>query len=122
MVNGALLAIVWALGHPLLLLLWVGAWMTTFSLFIRIRAIAEHACTTDSDNVFLNTRTTRAGPFAVLTVAPHHVNDHLEHHLLMTTPHHKLKTMHRLLRERDALHDAHLAPSYLHVLRTASAA
>jgi len=121
-VNAALFSILWALGHPLLYLLWFGAWMTTFSLFFRIRAIAEHACTTDSDNVFLNTRTTLASPLAILTVAPHHVNYHLEHHLLMTAPHYHLKKIHRLLHERGALDTSHVAPNYLHVLRSASTA
>ena len=111
-------------GQPWLYLLWVGAYLTVFSLFLRIRSLAEHACTepVDSPNArdpLLNTRTTRAGWLARLTVAPHYVNYHLEHHLLMTVPHHKLPHMHRMLRERGALRGD--SPSYYDVLRCVGA-
>ncbi|HJK95502.1 MAG TPA: fatty acid desaturase family protein [Polyangiaceae bacterium LLY-WYZ-15_(1-7)] len=115
--NGALLGLLWALGHPRLYLLWVGAWMTTYSLVLRLRAIAEHACTEWSPNPWRNTRTTRAGLLARLFLAPHHVNFHLEHHLLMTVPHYRLPELHRLLAERGMLDARNTAPGYLAVLR-----
>ncbi len=115
--NAALAAALHALGHGWLYLLWVLAYLTTFSLFLRIRSIAEHACTDLSAEPFLNTRTTRANPLARLTVAPHNVNFHLEHHLLMTVPHYRLPAMHRMLRERGALDDCHLAGGYFEVMR-----
>jgi fatty acid desaturase len=37
---------------------------------------------------------------------PHHVNDHLEHHLYPAVPHRHLLRLHRLLCEKDALRDA----------------
>jgi fatty acid desaturase len=40
--NGLLLACSRLAGHPALYLLWVGAWLTTYSLAMRIRSIAEH--------------------------------------------------------------------------------
>lgn len=98
-------------------LLWVAAYLTTFSLIIRIRSMAEHAGTERSDDDFRNTRTTHANWLARLTVAPYRVNYHLEHHLLMTVPYHQLPRMHQLLRERGALDDAHLARNYRQVLR-----
>jgi len=120
LVNGALLAILWAAGHPRLFLLWVGAWLTTFSLFVRIRAMAEHACTEVSPDMFANTRTVRAGPLARLCLCPHDVSFHLEHHLLMTVPHYKLRRMHRMLSERGALVDCHVVDGYADVLRLVS--
>jgi fatty acid desaturase len=120
--NLALFAVLYVAGQPLLYLLWVGAYLTVFSLFLRIRSLAEHACTEPSDSPnardpLLNTRTTRAGILARLTVAPHYVNYHLEHHLLMTVPHHKLPRMHRMLIERGAFGDQASVPSYIDVLR-----
>jgi fatty acid desaturase len=65
---------------------------------------------------FRNTRTTRAHVLARLTVAPHHVNYYLEHHLLPTVPHYRLPRLHALLRERGAYEDAAFAASYRQVL------
>ncbi|MEL6346865.1 MAG: fatty acid desaturase family protein [Myxococcota bacterium] len=119
--NGMLLGILTVLGHPLLYLLWVGAYLTTYSLFLRLRSIAEHACMPDPTDPFRGTRTTRANLLARLTVAPHHVNYHLEHHLLMTVPHYHLPRMHRLLQERGALPAVSVAPHYRAVLRQVTA-
>jgi fatty acid desaturase len=120
--NAALYAALAAVGHGALYLLWVAAYFTTFSLFLRVRSLAEHACTADSADPFANTRTTRASWLARLTVAPHHVNYHLEHHLLMTAPHYRLPALRRLLRDRGALEQTPASPSYLDVLRQVSAA
>lgn len=102
-------------------LIWLLAYLTTFSLFVRVRAMAEHACTALSPNPFLHTRTTHANWIARLTVAPHFVNYHLEHHLLMTVPHQSLPRMHALLRARGALPATSVARGYLEVLRMVSA-
>jgi fatty acid desaturase len=115
--NAGLLGLLAALGHPALYLLWVGAWCTTYSAVLRVRSIAEHACTARSDDALRNTRTTRAGPLARLILAPHHVNYHVEHHLLMTVPHWHLPALHRLLAERGLLGPHNTAPSYGAVLR-----
>lgn len=120
--QGALLALLAALGHPWLILLWWGAYLTTFSLVLRIRSIAEHACTPDPADPLGNTRTTLAGPLARLLLAPHGVNYHLEHHLIMTVPSYHLAKMHALLRDRGALDGACVAPGYGSVLRGAVAA
>ncbi len=53
-------------------------------------------------------------------MAPHHVNFHLEHHLLPTVPHYRLPEMHQLLVERGAWAEATKADGYLEVLRLAS--
>jgi fatty acid desaturase len=117
--NAALFALLAASGHAWLYGVWVLSWATTFSLFVRIRSIAEHAVTETGSDPLKNTRTTQAHVLARLTVAPHHVNYHLEHHLLPKVPHYKLRALHALLRERGAYADATHAPGYLEVLRLA---
>ncbi|MFA5123091.1 fatty acid desaturase family protein [Zavarzinia sp.] len=116
--NLVLAGLLAASGHAWLYLVWFAAYMTTYSLFVRIRALAEHACTEYSDHPLRNTRTTRAGFLARLTVAPIHVNYHLEHHLLPSVPYHHLPRMHALVKARTGMDDA---PDYLDVLRLVSA-
>ena len=118
--NLALWGVLAALGHGWLYLAWVVANATTFSSFLRIRSIAEHAVTEASDDPLRNTRTTRANVLARLTVAPHHVNFHLEHHLLPTVPHYRLRELHELLWARGAAEQATKADGYLEVMRLAS--
>src|SRR3546814_19582079 len=66
---------------------WLAALATTFQLYLRVRNIAEHACTTTgSDDPFTHARTTRAGWLARATVAHYWVNYHAEHHLFMGVP------------------------------------
>jgi fatty acid desaturase len=116
--NGIIFGALWACGYPWLYLFWVLSYITFFSLFVRIRSMAEHACTTKSSDPFLNTRTTRAGLLARATIAPIHVNFHIEHHLMASVPYFRLPVMHRMLREKNALP---LSPTYLDVLRIVSA-
>ncbi|PRC92006.1 fatty acid desaturase family protein [Solimicrobium silvestre] len=104
-------------GYPWLYLAWLGAYLTTYSLFMRIRSIAEHACTEASTDMFLNTRSTRAGLLARATVAPLRVNHHIEHHLMASVPYFKLPAMHQMLRERGYLA---APPGYMDVLKLAS--
>jgi fatty acid desaturase len=118
--NGILLGILTLAGHPALYLLWVAAWLTTYSLVMRIRSIAEHAMVPDPSDEMNNTRTTVARWWERLLVAPNCVNFHLEHHLLPTVPHYNLRRMHRLLRERGALASACVAEGYPAVLRLAA--
>jgi len=115
--NLALFSLLSLLGVGWTYWVWLLAYLTTFSVFVRVRSIAEHACTELSDDPFHNTRTTGADVLSRLTVAPHRVNFHLEHHLLMTVPHQNLPRMHRLLRERGAIDQDNFAPSYAYVLR-----
>jgi len=115
--NVALFGLLWALGHPWLYLTWILAYMTPFSAFVRIRSMAEHACTANAADNFLNTRTTRAGLIARATVAPINVNYHIEHHVMASVPYFRLPQMHRMLRERNA---TNAPPGYLEVLRIVS--
>ncbi len=112
--NGIFFGICWAAGHPWLYGIWLLAYLTPYPLFIRIRSMAEHACTEQSSDMFRNTRTTRAGWLARATVAPCHVNFHVEHHVMASVPFFRLPRMHQLLRERGAVSPA---GSYIDVLR-----
>jgi fatty acid desaturase len=115
--NAALWGVLAATGHAWLYWAWVGAYLTFLPLFIRIRSIAEHGCLERSPDMFLNTRTTRAGWLARMTVAPVNVNYHMEHHLMASVPYHRLPYMHALLRQRS---DVPEPPNYLQVLSLAS--
>jgi fatty acid desaturase len=118
--NAALFGVLAWSGHAGLYGIWALAYLTTFSLFLRIRAMAEHAAVPDPHNPLQQTRTTHAGLLARLTVAPHHVNYHLEHHLLMGVPQYRLPALHRLLTERHLLDGACVEPGYGAVLRKLS--
>ena len=118
--NSVLFLILAALGHPTLYLLWAGAWITTYSLVMRIRAIAEHSMPRDRADHMTNTRTTVASWWERLFLAPNRVNYHLEHHLLVAVPHYKLPAMHRMLGRAGLLENASVAPGYFGVLRLAS--
>ncbi|MEZ5710218.1 MAG: fatty acid desaturase [Blastomonas sp.] len=103
-------------------LIWLAALATTFQLFLRVRNIAEHACTTTGgDDPFTHARTTYAGWTARATVAPYWVNFHSEHHLFMGVPCYNLAEAHRLLLAGG--HDARMtiAPDYRSVLRLVTA-
>jgi fatty acid desaturase len=115
--NGLLFAACWASGHAWLYAVWVGSYVTPFPLFLRIRSLAEHACTEKTVDMFMNTRTTRAGLLARATVAPVRVNYHVEHHVLPGVAFYRLPLMHRMLRERGVVGEP---PGYLEVLRLVS--
>lgn len=109
-----------ALGAGWAYLAWPIAWLTTFGLFLRIRMLAEHACRDRGSDILRNTRTTYANLIARATVAPLHVNFHLEHHLLPTTPWFRLPALHRALVARRALPPGATARGYAEVLATVS--
>jgi len=113
--NAAIFSALWASGHSKLYLLWPLAYITPFPLFIRIRAMAEHAGLETSHSALSNTRTTRAGWLARAFVAPIHVNYHIEHHLMASVPQQKLARMHQMLRERQYVDTP---PSYMDVIRS----
>ncbi len=104
------------LGKGYLYLFWLVAYLTTFSLFIRIRSIAEHAGLKVSTSFFENTRSVKANLLARVTVAPHYVNYHLEHHLLISVPCFNLQKLHSILTEKKLLNDQNYADGYMKVL------
>jgi len=118
--NLVLLALLTLAGHPALYLLWVASWLTTYRLVTRIRSIAEHGMVPDNLDPLRNTRTTIASWWERLLLAPNRVNYHLEHHLLMTVPHHNLPRFHRLLRDRGVIDGSPVTYGYADVLRLAT--
>jgi fatty acid desaturase len=103
-------------------LLWIVALATTFQLFLRIRNIAEHACTTTgSDDPFTHARTTYANWLERATVAPYWVNFHSEHHLFMGLPCYNLPQAHKLLGKGNYHQRMTIEPNYLSVLRQVTA-
>ncbi len=120
--NAILFAILAAAGHPALYLLWIVSWLTTFSLVMRIRAIAEHSMIEDPANPLKNTRTTIVNPLERLLIAPNRVNYHLEHHLFMGMPLYNLPKLHTILRDRGVLADACIDTGYATILKMAGSA
>ncbi len=115
--NVALWSCLAATGHAWLYWAWVVAYMNFLPLFVRIRSIAEHGCLARTPDMFLNTRTTRAGWLARMTVAPVHVNFHMEHHVMASVPFYRLPQMHQWLRAQAEVPEP---PGYLDVLKLAS--
>ena len=103
-------------------LLWFAALATTFQLFLRVRNIAEHACTTTgSDDPFTHARTTYANFLERTTVAPYWVNFHSEHHLFMGVPCYHLPRAHALLGKGDYHQRMTIEPGYFSLLRRVTA-
>jgi fatty acid desaturase len=103
-------------------LLWLVALATTFQLFLRIRNIAEHACTTTgSEDPFTHARTTYANILERTTVAPYWVNFHSEHHLFMGVPCYHLPKAHALLGKGNYHQRMTIEPGYFSLLRRVTA-
>ena len=117
--NLILYSILWVLGAGWLYLLWIGALFTTYNFSIRIRAIAEHSIVEDTTDQLRNTRTTYANWLERLLFAPHYVNYHLEHHMLMSVPSYNLPRMHQLLKDRGFYEIGLLEKGYWDVLKLA---
>lgn len=117
--NLILYGILWSLGAGWLYLLWIGALLTTYNFSIRIRAMAEHSMVKDTEDPARNTRTTYANWLEKLLFAPHNVNYHLEHHMLMSVPSYNLPKMHQLLQERGFYEKGLLEESYWDIVKLA---
>jgi len=91
---------------------WLLPFLTWFQFVLRVRNIAEHGATEQSENPLQNVRTTRAGPLARLFVAPYWVNYHLEHHMIMHVPCWRLRDMHALLIRKGLGPRMRLADTY----------
>lgn len=100
-------------------LIWIIALATSFQLILRIRNIAEHACTTTGGNdPFSHARTTHADMLMRMTFAPYWVNYHCEHHLFMGVPCYNLPKAHQLLIAKGYRERMTIANSYAELLRT----
>lgn len=122
LVNGFFVALLVHAGFSLGVLAWFVASMTTYSLFLRIRSLAEHTGTERIADPMHNTRSTKAGLLARMTVAPLCVNHHLEHHLLPAVPWFRLPDMARELERVALLPEDAKAISYVEVVRRVTSA
>lgn len=98
---------------------WLLPYLTWFQFVLRVRNIAEHGATEQSENPFQNVRTTHAGPLARLFVAPYWVNYHLEHHMVMHVPCFNLRKMHQALLDKGLGSQMKTASNYGQALREA---
>ena len=116
--HGAMFGVLYLSGHGMLYLLWPAAWLTTHMLFIRLRNAAEHAAVPDlfDPDPRKHTRTTYARWWEKLTVAPNHVNFHLEHHILANIPCYRLEEFHYYMKDRGRLEGADLCDGYWAVI------
>jgi fatty acid desaturase len=88
------------------LVLWVLPMITILQAILRIRAIAEHGAPSGFDSALNAARTNLPGLLSRLTLFPHHVNFHIEHHLFPAVPHYNLPRLHRELVSRGLLQNA----------------
>src|SRR5262249_16248990 len=92
------------------LLLWVVPAFTVLQVILRLRAVCEHGAATDLSSPLTAARTHKGFEvtqlLAKLTLFPHHVNYHIEHHLYPAAPDDRLRELHALLRRRGLLIDA----------------
>lgn len=95
---------------------WLLPYLTWFQFVLRVRNIAEHGATEQSENPLQNVRTTQAGPLARLFVAPYWVNYHLEDHMVMHVPCWQLKRMHGLLLNKGLGDQMRIATNYRQAL------
>ena len=92
---------------------WVLPYLTWFQFVLRVRNIAEHDATEESENPLRNVRTTQANWIARTLVAPYWVNYHLEHHMVMHVPCWKLPAMHKVLLTKGLGPQMRIAKGYL---------
>ena len=117
--NVLIFAVLWLFNAPWLYAVWIVALLTTFQFSLRIRSIAEHSVVPDQLDMQLNTRTTYANFIERILFAPHHVNYHAEHHLLMTVPSYNLPKMHQLLKDRGFYDRGLLSNNYKEIINLA---
>lgn len=122
-VNAILLVVLWLSGYPWLYVLWVVSYLTTYMLFARLRQVAEHGAVPElsSSDPLKNTRTTQARWWERLTLAPNHVNYHLEHHLYASVPPYRLASLHQYLKAKGYYKEIEFPKGYLQVMRQVTA-
>lgn len=119
--QGALFAGLYVLGVGWTYWLWLGTFLTTFMLVIRLRQIAEHAAVPDLYQLDprLNTRTVEAPFWQRFLIAPNAVNFHMEHHFMAGVPCYHLPELRQILRARGYLDEVADFTDYRQVLKAA---
>lgn len=85
------------------LVLWVLPLVTVLQAILRLRAILEHGAVTDTGSPLTAARTNLGPAWLMWFLFPHHVNYHIEHHLLPSIPHYNLPRCHAELAAAGAL-------------------
>ena len=81
--------------------------------------MAEHSMVESTLDPHANTRTTYANLIERLLVAPHYVNYHAEHHMMMTVPPYNLPKMHDILLSKGFFEKGPLEKGYLSLIKKA---
>lgn len=107
------------LGHPwLYLLLWLLPWMTYWRVANRLRALAEHAGMTQSDDRRLTTHHIRQGFLSKHVFLSQSIGYHLAHHVDSGIPMANLPRLHAALEEDGYVTEAITHRSYWSFWRT----
>lgn len=118
--NTALFLGLVALGHWwAYFALWLLPLTTWFFAVLRLRNIAEHAMTSTDDNPLTHARTTQVNFLERIFFGPYWVNYHVEHHVYMYVPCHRLPALHKLMRGAGHGPAMETKNGYAHVLRNA---
>ena len=117
--QGIMFGVLLATGHAWMHLLWFAAYATSHQFILRIRLAAEHGAVEDllDSDPRKHTRTTIPKLWERPFFAPNFVNYHLEHHVLASVPCYRLKSFHKLLREKGYLDRAEICTSYWDVIK-----
>lgn len=120
-VNGLMFLALYCVGEGWLYLMWPVAFMTSYTLILRLRQVAEHGAVPDlyDPDPRRNTRTTLVRWWERPFFAPFNLNYHLEHHLHSGIPCYHLRDFHQFLKERGFYDDTHFPHSYREVFSTA---
>ncbi len=109
----------WLTGHPWLYLwIWFLPYMTYWRVVNRLRALAEHAGMTRSDDRRRTTHHIRQSRLASTLFVPFHTGYHLAHHVDSGVPWRNLPRLHRALADDGYLDGVTIHPSYLACWRT----
>jgi len=119
--NGAMFAMLWAAGHPLLYLMWPVAFLTAYMLIARLRQVAEHGAVPDLFDLDprANTRTTYVRWWEKPFLAPFNLNYHLEHHFRSNVPCYNLKAFHYFLKSKGVYEETKFPNGYVELFSQA---
>lgn len=103
-----LLIAMFAIGYGVpYLILWILPAITVQAVILRLRAVLEHGAPSDTGTPLGAARTNTELPlWAKVSLFPHHVNFHLEHHLYPAVPHYHLPALHEKLKAAGVLDHA----------------
>ncbi len=126
LINLLLAFIVISIFSPMVYLLWWIAYLTTYTLFARLRQVAEHGAVENlmDPDPRKHTRTTLPNLLERIFICPNYVNYHCEHHFIPTIPSYNLKELHELLLDRGYYrnHPTAIEVGYKNVLNRATSA